>query len=84
MSRNRLTYVENVHTPLLILHGEEDTRTPVDQTVQEFTSLKILGRPVEYVVFPGENHDLSRDGSPIHRVERLRIEMQWLQQHLHP
>ncbi len=79
-----LTYVENVHTPLLILHGEEDTRTPVDQTLQEFTSLKILGRPVEYVVFPGENHDLSRDGSPIHRVERLRIEMQWLQQHLHP
>lgn len=79
-----LTYVENVRTPLLILHGEEDTRTPVDQTLQEYTALKILGRTVEYVDFPGENHDLSRSGSPLHRVERLRIEAQWLQQYLHP
>jgi dipeptidyl aminopeptidase/acylaminoacyl peptidase len=79
-----LTYVANVHTPLMILHGEEDTRTPIDQTIQEYSALKMLGRPVEYVDFPGENHDLSRTGSPLHRVERLRLEAQWLQRYLHP
>jgi dipeptidyl aminopeptidase/acylaminoacyl peptidase len=79
-----LTYVQNVHTPVMILHGEEDIRTPMDQTLQEFSALKMLGRPVEYVDFPGENHDLSRTGSPLHRVERLRLEAQWLQRYLHP
>lgn len=79
-----LTYVQNVRTPLMILHGEEDTRTPIDQTLQEFSALKMLGRTVEYVDFPGENHDLSRTGSPLHRVERLRLEAQWLQRYLHP
>jgi dipeptidyl aminopeptidase/acylaminoacyl peptidase len=73
-----LTYVENVRTPLFILHSDEDIRTPVDQTLQEFTALKVLGKTVEYVDFPGENHDLSRTGSPLHRVERLHLESQWL------
>jgi dipeptidyl aminopeptidase/acylaminoacyl peptidase len=77
-----LTYVANVHTPLLILHAENDTRAPVDQTLQEFTSLKILGRTVEYVAVPNEDHDLSRTGSPIHRVERLHLIVAWLEKYL--
>jgi dipeptidyl aminopeptidase/acylaminoacyl peptidase len=77
-----LTYVANVQTPLMILHAENDTRAPIDQTLQEFTSLKILGRTVEYVAFPNENHDLSRTGSPIHRVERLHLIIDWLKKYL--
>ncbi|MFN2450298.1 MAG: prolyl oligopeptidase family serine peptidase [Candidatus Baltobacteraceae bacterium] len=77
-----LTYVENVTTPVMILHSEEDIRTPVDQSLQEFNALRILGKPAEYVVFPGENHDLSRTGSPLHRVERLRVEASWLERTL--
>jgi dipeptidyl aminopeptidase/acylaminoacyl peptidase len=79
-----LTYVANVHTPLLILHADEDTRAPIDQTLQEFTSLKILGQTVEYVAVPDENHDLSRTGSPIHRVERLHLLVDWLNKYLSP
>jgi dipeptidyl aminopeptidase/acylaminoacyl peptidase len=77
-----LTYVANVHTPLLILHSENDTRAPIDQTLQEFTSLKILGQTVEYVAVPNEDHDLSRTGSPIHRVERLHLIVAWLKKYL--
>lgn len=77
-----LTYVASIHTPLLIVHSENDTRAPVDQTLQEYTSLKILGRTVEFVSFPNENHDLSRTGSPIHRVERLRLIIDWLNRYL--
>jgi dipeptidyl aminopeptidase/acylaminoacyl peptidase len=79
-----LTYVANVHTPLMILHSELDTRTPIDQTLQEFTALKILGRTVEYVAVPNETHDLSRTGSPIHRVERLHLIGDWLNRYLQP
>jgi dipeptidyl aminopeptidase/acylaminoacyl peptidase len=77
-----LTYVANVRTPVMLLHSEEDTRAPIDQTLQEYTSLKILGRTVEYVAVPDENHDLSRTGSPIHRVERLRLILDWLKQYI--
>ncbi|HET7814522.1 MAG TPA: prolyl oligopeptidase family serine peptidase, partial [Candidatus Baltobacteraceae bacterium] len=79
-----LTYVEDVHTPVMLLHSDDDTRTPIDQTVQEYSALKILGRPVEFVAVPNENHDLSRDGAPLHRVERLRIEREWLAKYLRP
>ncbi len=77
-----LTYVANVHTPLMILHSSDDTRTPVEQTLQEYTSLKVLGRTVEYVAVPNETHDLSRTGSPIHRVERLHLILDWLKKYL--
>ena len=77
-----LTYVEGVHTPVMILHADEDTRAPIDQTLQEFTSLKILGRTVEYVAVPNENHDLSRTGAPIHRVERLHLILDWLRKYI--
>jgi dipeptidyl aminopeptidase/acylaminoacyl peptidase len=79
-----LTYVQNVHTPLLLLHSEDDIRTPIDQTLQEYNALKILGRPVEYVDVPNENHDLSRTGAPLHRVERLHILSDWLHHYLRP
>jgi dipeptidyl aminopeptidase/acylaminoacyl peptidase len=79
-----LTYVAQVQTPLLILHSDRDTRTPIDQTLQEFTALKILGRTVEYVAVPNETHDLSRTGSPLHRVERLRIISDWMGKYLNP
>ncbi len=77
-----LTYVANVHTPVLLLHSDDDTRAPIDQTLQEFTALKVLGRTVEYVAVPNENHDLSRTGSPIHRVERLHIIVDWLKKYV--
>jgi dipeptidyl aminopeptidase/acylaminoacyl peptidase len=77
-----LSYVASVQTPLMILHADEDTRAPIDQTLQEYTSLKILGRTVEYVAVPDENHDLSRTGTPLHRVERLHLILDWLARYL--
>lgn len=77
-------YVANITTPLMLLHAEGDTRAPVGETLQIYSALKILGRTVQYVYFPRENHDLSRTGEPIHRVERLRISAHWLAKYLKP
>ena len=77
-----LTYVANVQTPLLILHSDLDTRTPLDQTLQFFTAMKILGRTITYVDVPNETHDLSRTGSPIHRVERMHLLSDWFGSYL--
>jgi dipeptidyl aminopeptidase/acylaminoacyl peptidase len=71
------TYVKNVVTPLLILHGEQDHRCPIEQGEQMFAALKKLKREVEFVRFPGESHDMSRSGKPHHRVERLERILSW-------
>ena len=39
----------------------------------------MLGRPVTLVQVPRDNHDLSRTGEPIHRVERLHLIADWLE-----
>jgi dipeptidyl aminopeptidase/acylaminoacyl peptidase len=65
------TFVANIRTPLLIIHSDEDYRTGLIQSEYLYKSLKILGRPVEYVRYPGEGHELSRSGDPKRRMDRL-------------
>jgi dipeptidyl aminopeptidase/acylaminoacyl peptidase len=74
--------VEKVKTPLLILHSEQDLRCPIGEAEQLFAALKKLRREVVFVRFPDESHDLSRNGKPAHRVERLRWIVRWFGEHL--
>lgn len=80
--KSPLAYVRNVRTPTLIIHSDEDYRCWLDQALQLFTALKILGVETELVIFPGENHDLSRSGKPKHRIERLKRIVEWLNVHI--
>ena len=79
-----ITYVADIETPVLILHSENDLRCPVEQADQLFTQLRLLGKPVEYWRFPGEGHELSRSGSPSHRVQRAEIILDFFARHLPP
>ena len=65
------TYVANIQTPLLIKHGDVDYRTGVRQSELLYKSLKILGKPVEYVRYPDEGHEMSRSGTVHRRMDRL-------------
>lgn len=64
-------YVDKITTPLLIMHGDQDLRTGPIQSEMLYKSLKILGRPVEYIRYPGEGHELSRSGNPLRMMDRL-------------
>ena len=76
--RSPITYIQNVHTPLMLVEGESDFRTPpASGGEQMFRALKYLKRPVVMVRFPGESHELSRSGKPTHRVERLEHIVAW-------
>ena len=75
-------YVANIHTPLLIIHSEEDLRCPIAQSDELFRSLKLLGRTVEYIRFEGESHGLSRGGKPMNRLERLDRITDWFRRYL--
>lgn len=66
-----LTYVNQIETPLLLLHGSDDRRTGVVQGQMLFRALKELGRPVEYVRYPGAGHELTRSGAPEQRIDHM-------------
>ena len=83
VNRSPITYIKNVHTPLMLVLGEADFRTPPAAGGEEmFRALKFLRRPVIMVRFPGESHELSRSGQPWHRVERLEHIVGWFDKYL--
>ena len=55
----------NVKTPLMLIDGDDDLRTPpADGGEMMFRALKYLKVPTVMVRFPGETHELSRSGKP--------------------
>ncbi len=77
-NRSAITFVKNIHTPVLFVLGESDYRTPQDSGGEQlFRALKFLKRPTAMIVFPRETHELSRSGEPWHRIERLDHILAW-------
>jgi dipeptidyl aminopeptidase/acylaminoacyl peptidase len=75
-------YAENITTPLLILHSEDDLRCPLGHAEDLFAILRVLKRDVELVIFPAESHNLSRTGSPAHREMRFEAILDWFERKL--
>jgi dipeptidyl aminopeptidase/acylaminoacyl peptidase len=76
--------VEGITAPLAIVHSEEDRRCSIGQAEELFMALKLLDREVELIRFPGEGHELTRSGSPVHRLQRLEILLEWFGRWLTP
>lgn len=66
-----ITYVQNITTPYIIFHGGNDRRTGFVQGEMMYRSLKVLGRPVEYVVHPGATHEITRSGDNRQRMDQM-------------
>jgi dipeptidyl aminopeptidase/acylaminoacyl peptidase len=47
-----------------------------------FVALRRNGAEAEFLLFPGEGHELSRSGKPRHRVQRLDAVLEWWSRHL--
>lgn len=77
-----LKYVDQVKTPLLFVHSDEDYRCPIEQGLQFYTLLKERGVETSFVWFKGENHELSRSGKPKARLKRLNAITDWMNNHL--
>ncbi len=62
--RSPLKYVTNCKTPMLILHGKDDPRVNVAQSMEIYRALKVLNQaPVRLVLYPGEGHGNARTQS---------------------
>jgi dipeptidyl aminopeptidase/acylaminoacyl peptidase len=77
-----IRHVRGIDVPMLIIHSEDDLRCPIGQAERLFIALRHLGKDVTFYRFPAENHELSRSGSPVHRVMRAEIILEFFTTHL--
>jgi len=81
-AQSPMAVVDRVSTPTLVLHSELDFRCPLEQATRYYSALKRQGTPAEMLIFPGEDHELTRSGRPRHRTERFGAVLEWWQRHL--
>jgi dipeptidyl aminopeptidase/acylaminoacyl peptidase len=72
----------NVTTPLLMLQAEEDRICPPADNEQLFTALKVLGREVEYILYPEEHHEMKSYGRPDRRIDRIERILAWFDRYV--
>jgi acylaminoacyl-peptidase len=77
--RSLLSVVKNVKTPTMVLTGEEDYRTPISESEQYYTALKLLKIETVLVRVPGEPHGIQR--RPSHHAAKVSYILNWFDQH---
>jgi dipeptidyl aminopeptidase/acylaminoacyl peptidase len=77
-----LTYLDRLTTPLRLIAGTGDLRTPSEQAENVFVRLRKLRREVDMVVFHGESHGVAGQGRPWNRVRHLAAVREWFDRHL--
>lgn len=76
--RSPLSYVENVQTPILIMTGEADLRTPISQSEEYYRALKMLKKETLLIRMPEEFHGWRR---PSHQLMQQLYLMAWFSRH---
>lgn len=76
-----VAYADDVDTPTLVVHSENDYRVPIHNAEAFYRFLKKNGVETEFVRYPRETHELSRSGEPGHVVDRLERILDWFGDH---
>jgi len=58
VDQSPLFHADKIETPLLLLHGGDDTNVPPGESIQLYTALKLLGKEVEFIQVEGQNHHI--------------------------
>ena len=74
-----LSYVTDFRTPMLIIHGANDFRVPLEQALGMFTALKRRDIEARLVVFPDEDHFVN---TPKNRRFWYQTVNEWLDKYL--
>ncbi|MFT4084549.1 MAG: S9 family peptidase [Nocardioides sp.] len=75
------TFVHQVTTPTLVLHGTDDVRCPIGQAQQWHYALRERGVPTRMVLYPGASHLFILAGRPSHRIDYYRRVIDWVEQY---
>jgi len=56
-------HIENISTPMLVIHGDRDYRVPVGEALRLWSDLKLHGKEGKFLYFPDENHWVLKPGN---------------------
>jgi dipeptidyl aminopeptidase/acylaminoacyl peptidase len=79
--RSAIKYVANVHTPTLLIHGENDPDVPIAEAEQYFVALKDVGVDTVFVRYPREGHGLVETQHQVDSTDRC---IAWYEKHFPP
>ncbi|KAA2267213.1 S9 family peptidase [Solihabitans fulvus] len=79
--RSPISFTARIRTPVLILHGEQDTNVPLGQAEFFHRALRRFGVEHEFVVYPREGHAIRERG---HQLDLLRRTRAWFDRWLAP
>ena len=71
-ARSAMTFIDNVQTPTLILHGANDERVPTGQAFEMYRGLKDRGKITELVFYPREGHGIAEYYHVKDRLQRIQ------------
>jgi acetyl esterase/lipase len=78
LDRSPAKHAADIHTPVLILHGDADTNTFISNSQEMYRALRSLGRTVRFVRFPREGHGFVE---PNHVRAQYEEILAWLEAH---
>ncbi len=64
--------IHNVTAPVLLLHGEQDVRVPISQSIEFYTALRCANKHVEFMSYPREGHSIAEPEHQRDVMERVR------------
>jgi dipeptidyl aminopeptidase/acylaminoacyl peptidase len=73
-----LKHIAAVHTPTMILHGENDNDVPIAEAEQYFIALKDIGVETVFVRYPREGHGLAETA---HQIDSINRSIAWYEMH---
>tara|TARA_R100001369_G_scaffold20091_1_gene36680 strand:- start:173872 stop:175884 length:2013 start_codon:yes stop_codon:yes gene_type:complete len=73
--RSPLNYVANITTPTMLLTGEEDYRTPIAESEQFYSALKLEGVETAMVRIPGSGHGIAN--RPSNLIAKVAAILSW-------
>jgi dipeptidyl aminopeptidase/acylaminoacyl peptidase len=79
--RSPIRNIRNARTPTLILHGEEDRRVAVAQSIEMYVALRTLGVETQLVTYPREGHSIEERE---HQLDVIRRVISWFERNLQP
>jgi dipeptidyl aminopeptidase/acylaminoacyl peptidase len=79
LKQSPLMYVGKVKTPTLVMTGVLDMRTPMPQSEEYYTALKMRGVPSKLIRFEGEYHGTTTKPSNFMRTALYMLS--WYQEH---
>ena len=79
-ARSPVSHLQNVKAPVLLVHHEGDLRCPIGQSEEIFQALRLMGKDVEFIRYPGGFHTYNTH-APSQVVDRVRRTIEWYERH---